>query len=253
VPDAGDIFQVCASEREARAIVNDRKMKADAAKTTKTMTTLEDLFSKVQSGEMGELRLILKADVQGSLDPIIKALNDIDQSEIKINVLYKEAGNVTENDVLLATASSAIILGFNVHADASSKNLAEKEGVSIRTYDIIYRLVEDVEKALKGMLAPEKKETVIGKADVLQTFKISKVGTIAGCRVTSGEIRRNASVRVTRNGTELFTGELASLKHEKDNEKEVREGFECGLRVRGFNDFEIGDTVIAFIVEEVQR
>jgi len=253
VPDAGDIFQVCASEREARAIVNDRKMKADAAKTTKTMTTLEDLFSKVQSGEMGELRLILKADVQGSLDPIIKALNDIDQSEIKINVLYKEAGNVTENDVLLATASSAIILGFNVHADASSKNLAEKEGVSIRTYDIIYRLVEDVEKALKGMLAPEKKETVIGKADVLQTFKISKVGTIAGCRVTSGEIRRNASVRVMRNGTELFTGELASLKHEKDNEKEVREGFECGLRVRGFNDFEIGDTVIAFIVEEVQR
>ena len=142
-----------------------------------------------------------------------------------------EAGNITENDVLLATASNAIILGFNVHADASSKSLAEKEGVSIRTYDIIYRLVEDVEKALKGMLAPEKKETVIGKADVLQTFKITKVGTIAGCRVTSGEIRRNANVRVMRNGEKLFEGELASLKHEKDNEKEVREGYECGLRV----------------------
>ncbi len=253
VPNAGDIFQVCASEREARAIVNDRKMKADAQRSKKSLTTLEDLFSKVQAGEMGELRLILKADVQGSLEPIIKALNDIDQSEIKINVLYTEAGNVTENDVLLATASNAIILGFNVHADASSKSLAEKEGVSIRNYDIIYRLVEDVEKALKGMLAPEKKETVIGKADVLQTFKITKVGTIAGCRVTSGEIRRNANVRVMRNGEKLFEGELASLKHEKDNEKEVREGYECGLRVRGFNDFEIGDTVVAFIVEEVQR
>ncbi len=253
VPNAGDIFQVCASEREARAIVNERKMKADAQRSAKSMTTLEDLFSKVQAGEMGELRLILKSDVQGSLEPIINALNEIDQSEIKINVLYTEAGNVTENDVLLATASNAIILGFNVHADASSKSLAEKEGVSIRTYDIIYRLVEDVEKALKGMLAPEKKETVIGKADVLQTFKITKVGTIAGCRVTSGEIRRNANVRVVRNGEKLFEGELASLKHEKDNEKEVREGFECGLRVRGFNDFEIGDTVISFIVEEVQR
>ena len=253
VPKAGDIFQVCASEREARAIVNERKMKADEAKSTRSMTTLEDLFSKVQAGEMGELRLILKADVQGSLEPIINALNEIDQSEIKINVLYTEAGNVTENDVLLATASNAIILGFNVHADASSKNLAEKEGVSIRTYDIIYRLIEDVEKAVKGMLAPEKKETVIGKADVLQTFKITKVGTIAGCRVTSGEIRRNAMVRVMRDNEKIFEGELASLKHEKDNEKEVREGFECGLRVRGFNDFEVGDTVISYTVEEVQR
>jgi translation initiation factor IF-2 len=253
VPKAGDIFQVCSSEREARAIVNERKMKAEAQKSTKSMTTLEDLFSKVQAGEMGELRLILKTDVQGSLEPIINALKEIDQSEIKINVLYTEAGNVTENDVLLATASNAIILGFNVHADASSKNLAENEGVSIRTYDIIYRLVEDVEKALKGMLAPEKKETTIGKAEVLQTFKITKVGTIAGCRVLSGEIRRNAFVRIMRGDEKLFEGELASLKHEKENEKEVREGFECGLRVRGFNDFEVGDTVISFSVEEVKR
>ena len=253
VPNAGDIFQVCASEREARAIVNDRKEKAAQKKATKSMTTLEDLFSKVQAGEMGELRLILKADVQGSLEPIINSFKDIDQSEIKINVLYTEAGNITENDVLLATASNAIILGFNVYADASSKNLAETEGVSIRTYDIIYRLIEDVEKALKGMLAPEKKEISLGKAEVLQLFKISKVGTIAGCKVTSGEIRRNASVKVMRNNEKLFEGELASLKHEKENVKEVREGFECGLRIKGFNDFEIGDNVIAFIYEEVQR
>jgi len=253
VPRAGDIFQVCASEREARAIVNERKAKQAEQRSVKSMTTLEDLFSKVQAGEMGELRLILKADVQGSLEPINKSLSEIDQSEIKINILYTEAGNITENDVLLATASNAIILGFNVSADASSKSLAETEGVSIRTYDIIYRLIEDVEKALKGMLAPEKKESVIGKAEVLQTFKISKVGTIAGCRVVSGEIRRNAFVRVLRGEEELFKGELASLKHEKENVKEVREGFECGLRVRGFNDFEIGDLVIGFIVEDVQR
>ena len=253
VPNAGDIFQVCASEREARAIVNDRKMKAAQKKTTKSMTTLEDLFSKVQAGEMGELRLILKADVQGSLEPIINSFKDIDQSEIKINVLYTEAGNITENDVLLATASNAIILGFNVYADASSKNLAETEGVSIRAYDIIYRLIEDVEKALKGMLTPEKKEITLGKAEVLQLFKITKVGTIAGCKVTSGEIRRNASVKVMRGTEKLHEGELASLKHEKENVKEVREGFECGLRVKGFNDFEIGDFVVAFIYEEVQR
>ena len=230
-----------------------RKMKAEEQRATKSKTTLEDLFSKVQAGEMGELRLILKADVQGSLEPIIQSLDDIDQSEIKINVLYTEAGNITENDVLLATASNAIILGFNVHADASSKSLAENEGVSIRTYDIIYRLVEDIEKALKGMLEPEKKETSLGEAEVLQTFKISKVGTIAGCRVTSGEVRRNAFVRVIRGEEELFKGELASLKHEKDNVKEVREGHECGLRVKGFNDFEVGDKVASFIIEEVQR
>ena len=253
VPNAGDLFQVCSSEREARAIVNDRKMKAEQQKTTKSMTTLEDLFSKVQAGEMGELRLILKADVQGSLEPIINSLNDIDQSEIKINVLYTEAGNITENDILLATASNAIILGFNVTADASSKSLAETEGVSIRTYDIIYRLIEDVEKALKGMLAPETKEITLGKAEVLQLFKISKVGTIAGCRVLSGEIRRNAKVRVMRGDEKLFDGDLASLKHEKENVREVREGFECGLRIKGFNDFEIGDTLIAYVNEEVKR
>lgn len=253
VPKAGDVFQVCASEREARAIVNDRKMKAEQQKSTKSMTTLEDLFSKVQAGEMGELRLILKADVQGSLEPIINSFKDIDQSEIKINVLYTEAGNITENDILLATASHAIILGFNVKADASSKSLAENEGVSIRTYDIIYRLIEDVEKALKGMLAPETKEVKLGKAEVLQLFKISKVGTIAGCKVLSGEIRRNARVRVMRGEEKIYDGELASLKHEKENVKEVREGFECGLRIKGFNDFEVGDYVMAYISEEVQR
>ncbi len=253
VPKAGDLFQVCDSEREARAIVNSRKAKSEKQQTAKTMTTLEDLFERVQAGEMGELRLIIKADVQGSLEPIINSLNEIDQSEIKVNILHAEAGNISENDVMLAAASHAIVIGFNVNAESAAKKLAEAEHVSIRSYEIIYRLIEDVEKALKGMLEPIKQETEIGKAQVLQTFKISKVGTIAGCRVTGGEIRRNARVKVWREEKVLFEGELASLKHEKDNVKEVKEGFECGIRMKGFNDIEVGDTISCYIIEELER
>ena len=253
VPKAGDLFQVCDSEREARAIVNSRKAKSEKQQTAKTMTTLEDLFERVQAGEMGELGLIIKADVQGSLEPIINSLNEIDQSEIKVNILHAEAGNISENDVMLAAASHAIVIGFNVNAESAAKKLAEAEHVSIRSYEIIYRLIEDVEKALKGMLEPIKQETEIGKAQVLQTFKISKVGTIAGCRVTGGEIRRNARVKVWREEKVLFEGELASLKHEKDNVKEVKEGFECGIRMKGFNDIEVGDTISCYIIEELER
>ena len=253
LPKAGDLFQVCESEREARAIVNDRKRKEEEARSTKKITGLEDLFTKFRAGEMAELRLILKADVQGSLEPVTNSLNEIDQSEININILHAEAGNITENDIMLATASNAIVLGFNVKIETAAAKLAETESVSIRTYDIIYRLLEDIEKALKGMLAPEEKETVLGQAEVLQTFRISKLGTIAGCRVMNGEVRRNAKVRVSRDEKNLFEGELASLKHEKDNVKEVRSGFECGIRIKGFNDFEIGDTIESLIVEEVER
>ena len=253
LPKAGDLFQVCESEREARAIVNDRKRKEEEARSVKKITGLEDLFTKFRAGEMAELRLILKADVQGSLEPVTNSLNEIDQSEININILHSETGNITENDIMLATASNAIVLGFNVKIETAAEKLAETENVSIRTYDIIYRLLEDVEKALKGMLAPEEKETVLGQAEVLQTFRISKLGTIAGCRVMNGEVRRNAKARVSRDEKNLFEGELASLKHEKDNVKEVRSGFECGIRIKGFNDFEIGDTIESFIIEEVER
>jgi len=253
LPKAGDVFQVCESEREARAIVNDRKRKEEEARSVKKITGLEDLFTKFRAGEMAELRLILKADVQGSLEPVTNSLDEIDQSEININILHAEAGNITENDIMLASASNAIVLGFNVKIETAAAKLAETESVSIRTYDIIYRLLEDIEKALKGMLAPEVKETILGQAEVLQTFPISKLGTIAGCRVMNGEVRRNAKARVSRDEKNLFEGELASLKHEKDNVKEVRSGFECGIRIKGFNDFEIGDTIESFIVEEVER
>jgi translation initiation factor IF-2 len=253
LPKAGDQFQVSNSEREARTIANDRKQKEAEAKSVRKKARLEDLFERFKAGEMGELRLILKGDVQGSLEPITNSLSEIDQSEIKINVLHSETGNITENDIMLAAASSAIVLGFNVNVENAAVRLADTEGVSIRTYDIIYRLLEDVEKALKGMLEPEIKETVIGQAQVLQTFNITKVGTIAGCRVMNGEIRRNAKTRVVRDSETVYEGELASLKHEKDNVKEVRTGFECGLRIKGFNGFEVGDTVESFIVEEVER
>jgi len=253
LPKAGDLFQVCETEREARAIVNNRKRKEEESRSIKKIIGLEDLFAKFQAGKMGELRLILKADVQGSLEPITNSLNEIDQNEIRINVLHSEAGNITENDIMLAAASKAIVLGFNVKTENIAAKLAETEGVSIRTYEIIYRLIEDIEKALKGMLAPEEKETVLGQAEVLQTFRISKLGTIAGCRVMNGELRRNAKARVIRDEKNLFEGDLASLKHEKDNVKEVRSGFECGLRIKGFNDFKIGDTIESFIIEEVGR
>ncbi|NMC47361.1 MAG: translation initiation factor IF-2 [Chloroflexi bacterium] len=250
VPQAGDLFQVTDSDKEARMIVNDRKEKLAEAKLNKKQASLEDLFNRFQAGEVRELRLIIKADVQGSLDPIISTLNDIDQKEIKINVLHAETGNISESDIMLASASNAIVVGFNVDVDGSASKLAESEGISVRLYDIIYRLTEDIEKALKGMLEPEKQEVILGKAQVLTVFSFSKVGKIAGCKVIEGTIRRNAQMRVMRNGEVLTEGEVASLRREKENVREVREGFECGIRVKGFNDFVEGDILECFTFEE---
>jgi len=251
VPQAGEQFQVVDSEREARAMVAERKEKAqEASKTTQT-TSLEDLFSRFQAGELRELNLVLKADVQGSLEPIVNSLNNLDQSQIKIKILHQEAGNINENDIMLAAASKGIVIGFNVAVDANAMHLAESEGVSVRQYEIIYRLVEDIEKALKGMLVPEKKEKVIGHAEVLKIFHYSKLGNIAGCKVTQGELRRNGRIRIYRNGTLMHEGELASLKREQSNVREVREGFECGLRVKNYDDFQVGDQLECLVEEEV--
>lgn len=245
VPSAGDLFQIVRSEKEARLVVGDRKAQSARAAVLAPKATLEELFSRFQAGEVKELRLIIKADVQGSLEPIVNSLNELNQNqtEISVNILYAETGNISENDVMLATASKAIILGFNVNADTSARRLADTEGISIRTYEIIYRIMEDIEKALKGMLAPEFVESVIGKAEILAVFKINKVGNIAGARVTQGELRRNAHVRVSHSGKVIFDGELASLKHEKDDVREVRQGFDCGLGFKGFNDVVAGDSV----------
>jgi len=251
LPDAGDLFQVVENEREARQIVEGRKAERESRRSLKR-ATLEELFAKVKSGETKELRLILKADVRGSLEPIVNSLEDLGKKEkdISIQVLHSETGNITESDVALAAASNAVILGFNVDVDQNTKHLAEAEGVSIRVYKIIYRLLEDVEKALKGLLEPEMVEKVIGTAQVLATFKVSKAGMAAGCRVLDGEIRRNASVGVVRAGEVVFTGEISSLKREKEDVRDVREGMECGISIKNFEAFEIGDIIESFVMEK---
>jgi translation initiation factor IF-2 len=249
VPAAGDLFQVLPSEKEARQVSNDRKTQAHLPQAAGPKATLEELFSRVQSGEEHELRLIIKADVQGSLEPIVSELNDMKSDQIKINILHSETGNITDNDVMLATASKAILIGFNVTADPSARRMAETEGVSIRLYDIIYRMTEDIEKALKGMLEPEYREVKLGHAEVLALFKITKVGTIAGCRVRDGEIRRNGKIRVLRNSQQIAEGEIASLKHEKDDVREVRQGFDCGISLKNFNEFIPGDILECYLLE----
>jgi translation initiation factor IF-2 len=252
VPMAGDLFEVVESEKDARVIVGEREsIKKQAASSQKGVLTLEQLFDRFQAGDVKELRLILKADVQGSLEPISSSINDLAKGDIAINVLYAETGNVGENDVMLAAASKAIVIGFNVQAEAAARRLAEAEGVSIRLYDIIYRLTEDLEKALKGMLEPEEKQTVIGHAEVRAVFKITKLGYIAGCRVNDGELRRNAFVRVLRSGTEIHSGTVSSLKHLQEDVREVRQGFECGIGLKGFDAYQIGDILECYTIEKV--
>lgn len=248
-PSAGDLFQVFTSERDARQAVEELKQREQQRRSSAPKATLEDLFNRFKAGETRELCLIIKADVQGSLEPIISELNELDQEEIKVRVLHAETGNISENDVMLATASRGIVIGFNVQADAAARRLAEAEGISLRLYEVIYRLTEDIEKALKGMLEPEYKEVVIGKAEILATFRISKIGTIAGCKVLQGEVRRNAKARILRDNKAIYNGELSSLKHEKDDVREVRTGFECGMGFKGSADFQVGDIVESYILE----
>jgi translation initiation factor IF-2 len=252
VPQAGDLFRVVASERDARVIASEHQQELEKAHTSnKAQITLEQLFERFQAGEVRELRLILKADVQGSLEPIVSSLNELSTDAININILHAETGNITENDVMLAAASRAIVIGFDVQADSAARRLAEAEGISIRLYDIIYRLVEDIEKALKGMLEPELKEKTIGRAEVRAIFRISKIGNIAGCYVVDGDIRRNARVRLLRGGQVIYQGEIGSLRHLQDDVREVRQGFECGIAVKGFEALAAGDIIECYVLEKV--
>ena len=250
VPSAGDLFEVVSSEKEARLIVAERQALAKSQAQARKKVSLEDLFSSVQAGEAKELNLIVKADVQGSLEPIVSELNKLGEGEIGIKVLYAETGNIGDNDVMLASASSAIMIGFNVQVDVSARRMAEKEGVDIRLYEIIYRMTEDIEKALSGMLEPETKEQVIGRAQVLAVFTASKFGKVAGCKVTEGELRRNARVRLYRGTDLVYEGEMGSLRHEKDDVREVRQGYECGVGFKNFNDIQVGDQLVCYIVEK---
>ncbi len=250
VPAAGDVFQVVDSEREARAIVGERIEAEKSQSHMKKKVSLEDLFASVQSGETKELNLIVKADVQGSLEPLVVELQKLGQGEIGVKILHAEAGNVGENDVMLASASKALIVGFNVQADVAARRLAEAEGVSIRLYEIIYRMTEDIEKALKGMLEPDLVEKVIGRATVLAVFPASKLGRVAGCRVTEGELRRNSKVRLFRGTDLVFEGEMASLRHEKEDVREIRTGFECGVGFKNFHDIQVSDQLVCYVIEK---
>ncbi len=252
VPQAGDIFRVVPSEKEARLIVAESSQ-ADGKviSTTKAQITLEQLYDQYKAGEVHELRLIIKADVQGSVEPIMSSLKDLCTDELTVNILHAETGNITENDVMLAAASKAVIIGFSVQADVSARRLAEKEGVSIRLYDIIYRMIEDIEKALSGMLEPVEKETVLGHAEVRRVFRISKLGNIAGCYVVDGEIRRNARGKILRNGEVVAISEISSIKHLQEDVREIRQGFECGIALRNFSEFMEGDRIECVLVEKV--
>lgn len=254
VPDAGDIFMVVDDEKVAKQISEKRKDKQKQQMIQSNQkVSLDDLFNQIQEGKVKDLNIIVKADVQGSVEAIKQSLNRLSNSEVKVNTIHGGVGAITETDIVLASASNAIIIGFNVRPQPQAMAMAEREKVDIRLYRVIYNAIEDVEAAMKGMLDPEFKEVVQGHAEVRATFKASSVGTIAGCYVTDGKIVRNSDVRIIRNGIVVHEGKLASLKRFKDDAKEVATGYECGLNIERYNDIKEGDIIESFVIEEVPR
>ncbi|WP_066893768.1 translation initiation factor IF-2 [Clostridium nigeriense] len=254
VPSAGDRFTVVKDEKTARNMAETRKQKIkDESFHSANRVSLEDLYSQIQEGTVKELSIIVKADVQGSVQAIKQSLEKLSTEDVKVRVIHGGVGAITETDVTLATASNALLIGFNVRPDSNASTIADKEGVEIKTYRIIYDAIEDVKSAMIGMLDPEYKEVVNGKAEVRVVYKISNVGTIAGCYVTDGKILRNSEVRVIRDGIVIFESTLASLKRFKDDAKEVNTGYECGLSVEKFNDIKEGDVIESFSMQAVER
>ena len=254
VPHAGDEVIVLNDERKAREIALFRQGKYRDVKLAKAhATNLANLFADVGEGEVKTLPLIIKADVQGSQEALIHALTKLSNDEVRVSVVHAAVGGISESDVNLASASKAVIIGFNVRADALARKLAETEGIDIRYYNIIYDAVDDVKAALGGMLSPEKRETPLGLVEIRQIIRVPKVGNIAGCRVLEGVVRRNASARLLRDNVVIWTGELASLKHFKDDVREVQAGSECGLSLKGYDDIKVNDQLEIFEVTEVAR
>jgi translation initiation factor IF-2 len=254
VPTAGDDFREVEDEREARHIAEEREARTRQAElVTSRRTTLEDLMRQTGRAEVVELNLIVKADVQGSVQALEDSLLKLPQDEVRVNIVRAGAGGITENDVTLAMASDAIIVGFNVRPSAAARQLAEDERVDIRTYKVIYDAIDDIKAALSGLLKPEEREQILGEAEVRQMFRVPKLGTIAGCYVRDGTIPRNASVRLVRDGVIVYDGKISSLRRFKDDVAEVREGFECGIGLENFQDVKEGDLIEAYRVEEVAR
>ncbi len=255
VPEGGDLFYAVDDEKAARAVVEERKekLKAENQQSAVQPVTLENLFDRFKEGAAKELGIIVKADVQGSVEAVRQSLEKLSNDEVKVNVIHGGVGAINESDVTLAAASSAIIVGFNVRPDAGARAAAELNKVDMRMYRVIYEAIEEIEAAMKGMLAPTFKESVIGHAEIRQTFKVSGVGTIAGAYVNDGKIQRNCSVRIIRDGIVIHEGTLSSLKRFKDDAKEVQFGYECGMAFEKFNDIKEGDSVECFVMEEVKR
>ncbi len=254
VPSAGCTFNSVADERMARELVEQRKAEERAAASAPVQkVTLEDLFSQIRSGEMKELGLIVKADVQGSAEAVKQSLEKLTNEEVRVRVIHSGVGAINESDVMLAATSKAIIIGFNVRPDAAARDSAARSNVDMRMYRVIYDCINEMEAAMKGMLAPKFREAVIGRAEIRQTYKVSGVGTIAGCYVQEGKIQRGCSVRIVRDGVVIHEGELASLRRFKDDVKEVAESYECGLSIEKFNDLKEGDQIEAFIMEEIKQ
>ncbi|MBS5371585.1 MAG: translation initiation factor IF-2, partial [Coprobacillus cateniformis] len=254
VPVAGDKFMAFETEKTARHVGEERqKAKQELDRGVSSAMSLDDLFNQIKDGEVADLNIIVKADVNGTAEAVKGSLEKIDIDGARVHVIRSTVGAISESDVLLASASKAIIYGFNVRPDANVRRKAEEEGVEIRLHNIIYKMVEEIEAAMKGMLAPEMEEVVTGQAEIRQVIKVSKVGNIAGCYVTDGYIRRDCGIRLIRDGVVIYEGKLASLKRFKDDAKEVASGYECGMTIENYNDIKEGDIVEGYIMEEVER
>jgi len=254
VPEAGETFYEVKDEKTAKHLMERRKRQArDKLLNANTRVTLDDLFSQIEKGNLKQLNLIVKADVQGSVEAVKQSLEKLSNDEVKVKVIHANVGAVTESDVTLANVSNAIIIAFNVRPEPIAKDMAEKESVEIKTYSVIYNAIEDIEAAMKGMLDPVFKEVIIGNAEVRATFKVSNVGTIAGCYVTNGKVARNAGVRILRDNVVIHDGKLISLKRMKDDAKEVAAGYECGVQIEDYNDIQEGDIIEAYIMEQVKQ
>ena len=254
LPEAGDPLIVLDDLHQARAVAEERQHEArEASMSRRAHVSLENLFSSIEAGEVRELRLILKGDVSGTLEAVCQMVEGISSPEVKTHVLRASVGGISVSDVLLADASDAIIVGLNITPDTTARMLAEEKGVAVRVYNVIYRVKEDIEQALSGMLEPEERETVAGHAEVRRIFRISRVGSIAGCHVTDGAISRSNRVRLVREGVVIHTGRLGSLRREKDDVREVREGFECGMHIESYDDVKVGDVIEFFQIEKIAR
>ena len=254
VPEAGDQFLVFEDERKARQLGEARqRQQIEEKRSEHSRISLDDLFEQIKQGDMKEIKIIIKADVRGSAEALASSLQKIEVENVKIQIIHIGVGAITESDIILASASNAIIIGFNVRPDVNAQKAAQSEGVDVRLHRVIYQAIEEVEAAMKGLLDPEYEEKVIGQAEVRETFHVSRIGTIAGCYVTDGKIQRDAGVRLIRNGVVQYEGEIAALKRFQDDVREVAQNYECGITIQDYNDIKEGDIIEAYIMEEIER